>query len=83
MEFTEQSVKKVIGACESREVGSVFNVVFNLVNYDPTGALLKSERRTPEWTQAWHDLVQGDADRVTICGGPIRLFDHFYHVCLT
>jgi len=83
IEFTEQGATKVIGACESREVGSAFNVVFDLVIYDPTGALSKPERRTPEWTQAWHDLAYGDAARTTICGGPIRLFDHFYHVCLT
>ncbi len=44
-EFTEQGTTKVIGVCESREVGSVFNVAFELVIYDPTGALLKPERR--------------------------------------
>lgn len=81
IEFAEQGATKVIGVCEDREVGSALNLAFDLVIYDPSGALLKPERRTPEWTHAWHDLVYGDAARITSCGGPTRLIDDFYHFC--
>lgn len=82
IEFTEEGVAKAIGFCEAREAGSALNTYLDSVIYDSTDRILKSEGRTAEWTQAWNDLESADdVGRISICGVPLRLVDHFYSIC--